>query len=75
MSWQQRASDQSTFPTSNEVIRKKFCSALTQVRNAMIKSLVTEAVFVYDFDEKRNTWTDEYILDLFFDGIEYSKKK
>ena len=32
----------------------------------MINALVTEAVFVYDLDEKRNTWTDEYILDLFF---------
>ena len=62
-------------PSSNEGIRKKFCSALRQVRNAMIKSFVTEAVFVYDFDENRNTWTDQYILDLFFDGIESSNKE
>ena len=61
-------------PSYNEAIRNKLCSALTQVRSAMMNKLVCELVIVYDLDEKRNTWRHEKILEIFFNAIDNYEK-
>ena len=40
----------------------------------MMNKLVEELVIVYDLDEKRNTWRHEYLLEIFFNGIDNCRK-
>ena len=40
----------------------------------MMNKLVEELVIVYDLDEKRNTWRHEYLLEIFFNGINNCRK-
>ena len=61
-------------PSCNEGIRQKLTKAITQVRTALIESYVKDVVFVYDSDINRNTWSEEYLLDLFFNGVGKEEK-
>ena len=61
-------------PSCNESIRSKLAMAISQVRTALISSYVNDIVFVYDTDSQRNTWSEEYLLELIFNGIERENK-
>jgi len=61
-------------PSCNESIRSKLAMAISQVRTALISSYVNDIVFVYDTDSQRNTWSEEFLLELIFNGIEGENK-